>query len=398
MTRNNHPLDRILGRLDNLDSINLQNLVQRLARERHLLETVFNTIQEGILVITPYGIIEYGNEAAARLIGVPRKQLDQSLLWKLVPDLTSVLEIKADTPLETFSIHSHELEIHYPEKRFIRFSLLPFEAMGDEEQETQPRLAVILTDITQEKISTHETLENEKVSSILLLAAGVAHELGNPLNSLTIHLQLMKRQLERLGETPIHAKMESSLGVCINEVERLDEIIRSFLEAVRPTQPDFSEVDLLELVEEVLEVLQVEINNRGIQVDIVVKNPLPLVMADRNQIKQAIFNVVKNAMEAMPADGALQISTRNDDEFVYLQFADTGNGIQQEDLNQVFRPYFTTKKEGHGLGLMIIQRIMRDHGGQVGIDSRQGVGTVVSLQFPQKQRRVRLLQADSENS
>lgn len=393
MTRNTHPLDRLLGRLDNLDSVNLQNLVQRLARERHLLETVFNTIQEGILVITPYGVIEYGNEAAARLIGVPRKQLDQSLLWKLVPDLTSVLEIKTDTPLETSSIHSHELEINYPEKRFIRFSLLPFEALG-EEQERQPRLAVILTDITQEKISTHEMLENEKVSSILLLAAGVAHELGNPLNSLTIHLQLMKRQLERLGETPIHAKMESSLGICVNEVERLDEIIRNFLEAVRPSQPDYSEVDLLALVEEVLKVLQVEINNRGIRIDIVVKDPLPPVMADRNQIKQAIFNVIKNAMEAMPGDGALQISTRNDDEFVYLQFADTGTGIQQENLNRVFRPYFTTKKEGHGLGLMIIQRIMRDHGGQVGLDSRPGLGTVVSLQFPQKQRRVRLLQSD----
>src|SRR5690606_27101877 len=98
MSKKTHPLDRVLGRLDNLDSVNLQNLVQRLARERNLLETVFHTIQEGILVITPAGVIEYGNEAAARLIGQPRPQLEQALLWKLVPDLARALEVQPEQP------------------------------------------------------------------------------------------------------------------------------------------------------------------------------------------------------------------------------------------------------------------------------------------------------------
>ncbi len=390
MSKKIHPLDRVLGRLDNLDSVNLQNLVQRLARERNLLETVFNTIQEGILVITPSGVIEYGNEAAARLIGHPQEQLEQVLLWKLVPDLARALGVQPDQPLETTSIRSQDLEIHYPETRILRFSLLPFE--DSTATFPTPRLAIILTDITQERISTQEMLENEKVSSILLLAAGVAHELGNPLNSLTIHLQLLQRQLNRMKENPAKNKMSESLDICASEVRRLDDIIKHFLEAIRPTHPDFSEVNLIELVEESLKVLEKEISNRGLNVDIVLQEKLPSVMADRNQIKQAIFNVIKNAMEAMPAGGKLQISSRCNDEFASLQFADTGIGIQQQDLNHVFTPYFTTKKEGSGLGLMIIQRIMRDHGGQVGIDSRPGVGTVVSLQLPLQHRRVRLLQ------
>jgi two-component system, sporulation sensor kinase E len=389
MSKKTHPLDRVLGRLDNLDSVNLQNLVQRLARERNLLETVFNTIQEGILVITPFGVIEYGNAAAARLIGHPREQLEQALLWKLVPDLARALGVQPDFPLETTSIRSQELEIHYPETRILRFSLLPFE--GSLESTPSPRLAVILTDITQERISTQEMLENEKVSSILLLAAGVAHELGNPLNSLTIHLQLLQRQLNRMKDNPATNKMAESVDICVSEVQRLDDIIKHFLEAIRPTRPDFSEVNLIELVEESLKVLELEISNRGLEVDIVLKEKLPPVMADRNQVKQAIFNVIKNAMEAMPVGGQLQISSRCNDEFAVLQFADTGSGIQQQDLNHVFTPYFTTKKEGSGLGLMIIQRIMRDHGGQVGIDSKPGVGTIVSLQFPIQNRRVRLL-------
>jgi len=117
-----------------------------------------------------------------------------------------------------------------------------------------------------------------------------------------------------------------------------------------------------------------------------------IVKADRNQVKQVFFNVIKNAMEAMGAGGRLHIKARGDDDFVYLQFGDTGKGIAQDDVPRLFEPFHTTKKSGHGLGLMIVQRIMRDHGGQVGIDSREGVGTIVTLQFPRKERRVRLLE------
>jgi two-component system, sporulation sensor kinase E len=101
--------------------------------------------------------------------------------------------------------------------------------------------------------------------------------------------------------------------------------------------------------------------------------------------------VNKNAMEAMQPGGRLRIRSRSDDESVYLLFADSGSGIKQEDLLRLFEPYHTTKPGGHGLGLMIVRRIMRSHGGQVGVESKEGVGTVVTLQFPRKDRRVRML-------
>ncbi|MCX6940208.1 MAG: ATP-binding protein, partial [Verrucomicrobia bacterium] len=119
---------------------------------------------------------------------------------------------------------------------------------------------------------------------------------------------------------------------------------------------------------------------------------LPAVMADRNQLKQVFFNLTKNALEAMQPGGSLKIKSRADDDSVFLLFGDSGAGIKQEDLSRLFQPYHTTKVGGHGLGLMIVQRIMRDHGGQVGIESKEGVGTIVSLQFPRKDRRVRMLQ------
>jgi len=103
------------------------------------------------------------------------------------------------------------------------------------------------------------------------------------------------------------------------------------------------------------------------------------------------FNITKNALEAMQPGGKLKIRSRADDDSVYLLFGDSGSGIKADDLARLFQPYHTTKSSGHGLGLMIVQRIMRDHGGRAEVESEEGVGTVVTLQFPRKDRRVRLL-------
>lgn len=380
-------LDKVLGRLDQLDQANLQNLVQRLARERALLEAVFNTLQEGVLVIDADGTIDYANDAAGRLIGLQGGAAGASL-WRVVPGLRASLEAGADGPAVGAPIVTREFELRYPSPRAVRLYRVPFhEGPGG-----RPRFAIILSDITREKESTAELIENERISSILLLAAGVAHELGNPLNSLTIHLQLIERRLRRLREAGDDESLRDSLKVCQGEVARLDGIIRNFLEAIRPRPPDLAETNLVEVIEEVLHVQARELEDREIAVGGELPASAPVVMADRNQLKQVFFNLVKNAMEAMGPGGRLSLRVRSDDDSVYVAVADTGGGIKAEDLPRLFSPYHTTKAGGHGLGLMIVQRIMRDHGGHVGIESKVGVGTVVTLQFPQKHRRVRMLQ------
>jgi signal transduction histidine kinase len=268
--------------------------------------------------------------------------------------------------------------------------MVPFQNEGSG---SSRRFAVILSDITREKQTTEERIEDERTSSILLLAAGVAHELGNPLNSLTIHLQLIERRLKKLQTTKSKdsSALSDSIRVCQEEVRRLDGIIANFLDAIRPQPPDLADTNLADVLDEVLSFQQGEIADRGITVEAETPAALPLVMADRNQVKQVFFNLIKNALEAMQSGGCLRIRTRVDDDNVYLLFGDTGAGIKQEDLVRLFQPYHTTKPGGHGLGLMIVQRIMHEHGGQVGIESKEGVGTLVTLQFPQKNRRVRML-------
>ena len=388
--KKNSSLDRVLGRLDTLDSVNLANLVQRLARERSLFEDIFNTLQEGVLVIDADGTIEYANQAAHRLIGLREDELSRATLWRLVPGLRPSLESALGDSAKTSPVVAREVELTYPEPRVVRLYLVPFQS---EVRGAGRRYAVIISDITRDKQTTEARIEDERTSSILLLAAGVAHELGNPLNSLTIHLQLIERRLRKLKTAKDRdaEALAESIRVCQEEVRRLDGIITNFLEAIRPRPPDLAETNLGEVLAEVLSFQQNELQDRGIAVEAEISDHLPLILADRNQLKQVFFNLIKNAMEAMEPGGELRIRTRTDDDYVFLMFGDSGSGIKQEDLVKLFQPYHTTKVGGSGLGLMIVQRILRAHGGQIGIESKEGVGTVVTVQFPRRDRRVRML-------
>jgi len=280
--------------------------------------------------------------------------------------------------------------LSYPEHRVVRLYMVPIDAqIGHDDS---GGYVIVLSDVTEERLSIEERIETERISSIVRLAAGVAHELGNPLNSLTIHLQVIERRLKKLAEKAEAAQLVESLQVCQGEVQRLDGIITHFLEAVRPQKPDLNELDLVELVEEVLQVLEAELGDRQININVAVSDKLPSILGDRGQIKQVFFNLIKNAMEAMHLGGSLRVIARRDDEYIYLQFVDTGSGISEEDLSKVFQAYYTTKKEGNGLGMMIVERIMREHGGHINIESRKDKGTAITLQFPQQHRRTRLLE------
>ena len=292
--------------------------------------------------------------------------------------------------LESANPVTRELALSYPEPRTVRLHLVPFEA----EPGRPRRFAIILSDITRDKLDTDQRIESERVASIVLLAAGVAHELGNPLNSLTIHLQVVERRLKKLRglDKKDSAALAESIRICSDEVARLDGIISNFLGAIRPSPPDLADTRLGEVLTEVLGFQQRELADRGIAVEVQGADSLPLVLADRNQLKQVFFNLIKNASEAKGAEGRLHIRAGSDDEHVTLAFADNGSGIKPEDMARLFEPYHTTKPAGHGLGMMVVQRIMRAHGGLIGVESKTGQGTVVTLQFPQKHRRVKLLQ------
>ena len=170
-------------------------------------------------------------------------------------------------------------------------------------------------------------------------------------------------------------------------------IIHQFLRAIRPTSPQFVSADINEILEESVSFLRTEIRDRDILVEMDLAPDLPKAEVDRDQLKQAFYNVIKNAFQAMRTGGILHIRSWWDDAYVSVAFTDTGSGISPEDMSKLFRPYFTTKSSGSGLGLLIVRRIVREHGGEIEIESNEGRGIRVTVHLPHGDKRIRLLEA-----
>jgi signal transduction histidine kinase len=203
-------------------------------------------------------------------------------------------------------------------------------------------------------------------------------------------MQLLERKLRRLPEAA-RGDLQSAVEVAKGEIQRLDSIVQQFLGAIRPTQLELRLENLNTLLRESVDFLHPEILDRDIRVDALLRTDLPLAEVDRTQIKQAFFNVIKNAIQAMLPGGVLQIETALEGPFLRITFRDTGGGISAANMSHVFEPYFTTKKNGSGLGLLIVRRIVREHGGEIDLVSHEGEGLECIIRLPQRDQRARLL-------
>jgi len=193
-------------------------------------------------------------------------------------------------------------------------------------------------------------------------------------------------------------KFRELVGVARNEVARLDQIITQFLSALKPVKAQFVLAQVEKILEETLMLLKHEIRNRNIEIKVDCPESLPKIQVDRNQIKQVFFNIIRNAFQAMPDGGALGIVFSVSSEHIAISFQDTGVGIAPEDFGSIFKPYHTTKPDGTGLGLMIVQRIIQDHGGQIELVSKPDKGTRLTVFLPLSERRMRLLTRGGESA
>ena len=385
-------LEKLIGRLGRIGPEDVQNYLLRLAQEKGFLETIFNAIQEGIIVTDSNGRITYLNDAAGEIfgldgenaIGKPLEEQVRGLDWKALSQSDAAL--------------SRDMEIFYPANRFINFYVVPIiierRVPNDGSTELAAEAvghAMILRDITESRRSTQQTIESERLSALTLLSAGVAHEIGNPLNSLHIHLQLMERKVKKLRAAEDRRELQEAIDIARAEISRLDSIVSQFLRAIRPSKPHLQPENVNTIVQEAVSFFRPEIKDRDIVVETELRSDLPLLELDRDQMKQVFYNAIKNSFEAMKRRGILHIRTDRDDTHVKISFTDTGGGISAENLSRVFDPYFTTKATGSGLGLLIVRRIVREHGGELSLESSEGKGLTLTIRLPILDRRVRML-------
>ena len=386
--------DRLASRLDKVDPGSLQAQLLRLARERGFLETIFQSIQEGVMVIDDEGRLLYANRAAEQFIGFDFARVRGRSVVRYLRDLDWEHLLGLDGDNDVARLLTHEIEITYPERRFLAIYAVPLPV----QEETGKSILIIFRDVTRDRLQEHDVLDNERLNAVRLLAAGVAHEIGNPLNALNIHLQLLTREVAALPEDAQRDQLAELVEVARTEVGRLDNIISQFLRALRPSKPQFALAQPAEVLQETLRLMKTDIENRRIAVSIECPDVLPRVSIDQQQIKQVYFNLIKNAIEAMPDGGTLKIAFTVGDAFLTIAIQDSGHGIPAHDMGRIFEPYHTTKTKGTGLGLMIVQRIVQEHGGQIEISSKPQAGTCFRILLPLADRRIRMLRSPGKDS
>ncbi|MBJ7423438.1 MAG: PAS domain-containing protein [Akkermansiaceae bacterium] len=376
-------LEKLVARLDRVVPGEVQQIVTRLVHEAGFMDQVLESLHEGVIILDPQGVIGFVNHAACQFFGLDR---ERAVGEKISSQIRGLDWGTLGKPGRTIS---RDLEVFYPENRYLNFYLAPID---DADASTEPTgYVMLIRDLTSTRAEAEETIESERLNVLTLLAAGVAHEIGNPLNSLNIHLQLLGRKLRKL---PLNERgpLEENLATAREEIHRLDLILKQFLQAVRPTTPRRERADLHALLHDTLKLLEAELASRKIIIELDLAESMPSSLIDSVQFQQVFYNLIQNASQAISSNkGRIIIRTRVNDFEAVISIEDNGTGISPDHMGAIFEPYRTTKSSGSGLGLLIVRRIVREHGGEIAIESEENKGTRVVIHLPHAERAVRLL-------
>ena len=271
-------IDKLIKRMDRLEPGEVQGVLLEMLREKGFLEKVFQALREGVILLDAVGLVTYVNRAACQLFGLEEEQVIGQRLAHGVRGLDWGELLKPGT------VVSRDLEVFYPENRLLNFYVTSID-------DDQPMgFVMLIRDVTETRKQTEAQIESERLNAFTLLAAGVAHELGNPLNSLTIHLQLLERRIRKMGRPG--EGLREHLSVAQTEIKRLDFIIGQFLAAIRPSQPQMQRTQINDLLTESVRFLQPELDAAKVKVKFELRADLPTMPLDAGQVKQALYNLL----------------------------------------------------------------------------------------------------------
>jgi len=352
----------------------LEQKAVQIERLKDFSENIVESLNVGVFALDHDGAIESWNSPLERIVGVSRAEALGRKLEDVLPhDLCA--EIGARAAEEHVSgIYKFNLRNPAGRRLVVNVSIAPLVGKSGE------RLGrlVLIDDITQRSGLEEQLMQSEKLTSLGLLAAGVAHEVNTPLAVISNYSQMLARQLP--PDDPRHKLVDK----IVKQTFRASEIVNNLLNFSRTGGAEFAEVDLNKLLEETLSLVSHPFRSARISVIKTLADSLPPVLGSSNRLQQVFLNLFLNARDAMPSGGMLEVRTLSENGAVEVEITDTGVGISREHLNRIFDPFFTTKSTGRGtgLGLSVSYGIIKEHAGKIDVRSTAGKGTSFRLEFP----------------
>lgn len=352
----------------------LEDRALQLARVREYVESILNSVVSGVFTIDIAGEVAMANPAAHRILGHEAGSLRGTRmcdLWREDGGLCEQVELVlsgrrelAGGEVDAVSAAGRALSLATHVTRLV-----------DTDGDTLGAV-VTMEDQTEFKALTEQLIRADRLAALGELVAGVAHEIRNPLAVIKGSLQVY----EQTGRSP--DELTELTDVVGQEIERLDVVIKALLDFGRPAPPQIRPVDLGRLMAETITLAGKYAEQQGVDVVVAPVHGTPPVMADADQLKQVMVNLITNAVQAMPEGGTVTLGARPEGDMVTLTVADEGTGISDGELGKIFDPFHTGREDGTGLGLTIVHRIIDEHGGRISVDSRVGKGTTVTIRLP----------------
>ncbi|HHD62804.1 MAG TPA: PAS domain S-box protein [Desulfobulbaceae bacterium] len=332
----------------------------------------------GIIATDIRGHITTWNRAVEQLMGIeaPRAigKKPEEILPRKLADFFSVSGAHSESYVEQAG-QEVRLIVHEEEVVLNCHHLV----ISDRSEKAEGEV-LLISNLTALKNLEKEMRETERLAAVGRMAAGVAHEVRNPLSSVKGLALLLQ------GKFPQKSNEHETATLLIQEVERMNRTISELLSFARPAPLDLADIDVGELLKRQVRLLAADAASDGIMFTLDLADDLRSIAGDQDRLNQVFINILLNAMQAMTDGGELIVSAHNNtgNKTVVITVADAGPGMEKETLNQVFFPYFTTKKSGTGIGLAISQKVIADHGGTIQVQSVPGRGTVVTIELPVK--------------
>jgi two-component system, sporulation sensor kinase E len=378
-------VERALLKVSRMTSEQIRSLLDILAEENERLESVLDSMIDGVIVCDTQNSLLLANKAAERLLPILGGETQGRPLSDFIDDeeISSFLA-------ESLEGHDKVVDREFTlegkgSRRTVAISILPLVSSG------KIRGSLIrAVDVTEKRARDSRLRRAESLASLATMSANVAHEIKNPLASISIHLQLLKKSMKGKSELPTEAASKY-VDVVSEEVERLNRIVVDFLFAVRPIDVEPEPTDPNEFLRGIAEFMRYELEEARISVILDLEEGVPEVPMDKRFMKQAILNLIKNAISAMPSGGSLSLSTRSAQDELRIEVADSGEGISEDRIQKIFEPYYTTRENGSGLGLTLVFKIVKEHRGEIQVQSEPGRGSAFTIVLPIPQGERKLL-------